>query len=201
LEENVQGIFNVYAYLKGVAKKYKNFAVDVYTGLMATITYDHSLIHKGKGYTYLVSSGSLAAGATYTVAMTTPASPTVHLRPTGIFSSANYGTVEILEAGTYSGGTADTGIINRARMSTGVSTVSISKGVTVSTAGTLIDYYATGSAGGSSNRVGGSGGGADEELVLKPSTVYLIRLTNAGASTATAITLRVFWYEETAVDY
>ena len=60
----------------------------------------------------------------------------------------------------------------------------------------ILDQFSAGSAGTSSKS--GGGGGADLEIILKPSTEYVIYIENTGASTATTVTGELFWYEESA---
>jgi len=97
----------------------------------------------------------------------------------------------LYEGDNYSGGSAVTPV-NRNRNNTAVSGMSMVKASTVTPAGTLIDIDGFGTTGNPTARTGG-GAGANEELVLKPSTKYTLVLTPAGA---TVVNAKLFWYEE-----
>ena len=164
------------------------------TGYNAVISSDHAYIHKGIGFNALVDLGSISA-PTY-ISVLTPAASTnkyIHWRPTGLQSSADYLTYKMTEADTSTGGDAVTPI-NRNRLSSNTADVIVTKGVTSTPAGTLIQLFGIGVSG---NTVARSGGGAqsEEEIVLKQNTKYIIEITPAGA---TSVTMELFWYEEEA---
>lgn len=165
------------------------------THYKATISSDHAYIHKGIAFTFAGNTGSLAAGATYALSFTTPLTKTIHLRPTGFYSTANAMELRISEGATVTGGSAGTPW-NRHRGINIPTKVLIGYGVTLSAEGTIIDYEYAGSQGAGANRNGGTGVPADEEIVLKPSTIYSIRIENIGATTASTGYYKLFWYEE-----
>jgi hypothetical protein len=138
----------------------------------------------------------LAAGATYSAAFTTPANGIfVHLRPTGLSSTANSLQLRIAENSIVTGGTA---LVprNRNRNSKNISHVSVVGGVTIATEGTILQYAQVGGGTNASNASGGGNDGSAEEWVLKPGTTYTFRFENIGASTATIGYWNMFWYEE-----
>lgn len=172
--------------------------VDLITGFLTIITGDHRYIHEGRAFTYLGNTGSLAAGSgTYSIAITTPVDTSnlrIHFRPVKFSATANTMLMTIAEGSAVSGGTAGTPF-NRNRNSHNTSKVSLTYGVTVTTAGNTVGVVAVGGGANPSNSVGGTGNG-NEELVLKPGTTYSIKIDNIGATTASTGYFEVFWYEE-----
>lgn len=176
-------------------------AFERFTGFLSVIQSDHAYIHHGLAFTYIGTTGNLSASASTSIEFTTPTVASgkyVHFRPTFLSSSANYLTMSLQEASTTTGGSdVLSSIKNRNRISSNTSSMQTLKtGVTVSVAGTEIDLIATGVSGGETNKSGGQGGGADQELVLKQNTKYTITFTNAGTVTATIGLYKIFWYEE-----
>jgi hypothetical protein len=165
------------------------------THYKATISSDHAYIHRGIAFTYAGNTGSLAAGATYSVSFTTSLTGTIHLRPTGFYSTANAMELRIAEGSTVTGGSAGVAI-NRHRGMNRPATVTIGYGVTLSVEGTIIDYEYAGSQGAGANRSGGTGVPADEEIVLAKGKIYSVRIENIGATTASTGYFKLFWYEE-----
>lgn len=165
------------------------------THYKATISSDHAYIHKGIGFTYGGNTGSLAAGATYSLSFTTPLIKTIHLRPTGFYSTANAMELRIAEGSTVTGGSAGSAI-NRHRGINRPAKVTIAYGVTLSAEGTVIDSEYAGSQGAGANRNGGTGIPSDEEIVLAKNTIYSVRIENIGATTASTGYYKLFWYEE-----
>lgn len=143
-----------------------------------------------------MGSTSLAAAATYGLTLTTPAASVayVHLRPALFSSSASYTKITLIEAPTFTPGTAGTPI-NRNRNSSRASACTYTFGATYASGGTVLDMTSVGSGGNPSARTGGSTG-ADAEIVLKPSTTYFFLIDNpTGGATSTEI-WNLFWYEE-----
>lgn len=171
---------------------------DSITGFVTQITGDHRYIHEGKAFTYIGTTGSLAAGSgTYSVSIHTPtvlSGKKIHFRPAKLSSTANTMLLTVTEGSTTTGGTAATPI-NRNRNSSAVSQSVVKAGITVSVAGTTIHSEAVGGGSNPSNSVGGAGG-ANEELVLLPDTEYAIKIDNIGATTASTGYFELFWYEE-----
>ena len=162
----------------------------------ATICSDHAYIHQGIAFTSIINTGSISAA--YDIGFTTPTAEQnkfVHWRPVGIYSSADFVLYELREGDTYSSGTAVTPI-NRNRNSVNTALTSMAYNVTSTPTGTLIQSAGVGTAGGPVARAGG-GSGAENELVLKPNTNYVITLTPAAATT---VILELFWYEESGFE-
>jgi hypothetical protein len=163
------------------------------TGYIGTIGSDHAYIHKGIAFTAVIDVGSISAA--YDIAFKTPkveSGKFVHWRPIGLQTSADYVKIELREGDSFSSGTAVTPI-NRNRISDNVSVMqTFVKNATATPAGTLIGIGGIGTLGNAASRSGG-GAGADEEIVLKQNTNYILTITPAGA---TSVTAELFWYEE-----
>jgi hypothetical protein len=172
-------------------------AFERFTGFLSVIQSDHAYIHQGIGFMYNGTTSSLSASSSTSIEFTTPTNKYIHYRPTMMTSSANYLTASLKEASTTTGGSSVlSSILNRNRISTTASTMQTLKtGVTVSVAGTEIDFMATGVNGGGSSEFGGSTG-SEQEIILKQNTKYTITFTNSGTVTATIGTYQLFWYEE-----
>jgi hypothetical protein len=166
------------------------------TKFKATISSDHAYIHKGIGFSFLGNSGSLAAGAAYSVSFKTPPNKTIHLRPTGFYAIANAMELRIAEKSTVTGGTAGAPI-NRNRLSKQNTFVNIAIGITLSAEGSVVDSFYAGAQGVGGRGEGGLGVPADEEMVLLRDETYSIRIANIGSTTASTGYFRLFWYEET----
>ena len=173
-------------------------AFDALTGFITQISGDHRYIHEGKAFSYIGNTGALTAGSgTYSLAIQTPVDTSglrIHLRPAKFSSTANTMLLTIAEGSTITSGSIVTPI-NRNRNSSNTSRAIVKAGVTVSLAGTVIDQEAVGGGANPSNNSGGSGGSA-QEIVLKPGTVYSIKIDNIGATTASTGYFEIFWYEE-----
>lgn len=171
-------------------------AFETFTGFFTVIQSDHRYIHSGLAHTAIIDTGSIST--TYNIGFTTPSTESgkyIHWRPIGMQSSSNYVTYKLFEGDSFSAGTAITTLNrNRNLNATRPSVMQdFKKGVTATPVGTLIQLTGVGAEGGPTTRSGGSGAGADRELVLLPDTDYVIQLTPAGT---TSITLELYWYEE-----
>ncbi len=173
--------------------------IDRFTGFPVVVQSDHSYIHNGIGFNLSGTTGSLAAASTWSISFTTPGnSKYIHLRPTGLSSTANTLQCRIAESSIMSSGSVATPI-NRNRNSKNVSLVTIATGATLTSEGSNILQYAQVGAGtNAGNATGGGADGSSEEWVLKPNTTYSIRFENVGSVTATVGYFNLFWYEESA---
>jgi len=166
------------------------------TGFIGQINSDHAYIHDGIGYEAIINTGSISAA--YDIAFTTPAieDGVIHWRPADIYTSSNFVTFELYEGDSYSSGSSVTPV-NKNRIIKDNSNfnskiTTMVKGATATPTGTLIQHFGIGSTGNPASRSGG-GAASAEEIVLAPSTDYVITLTPAGA---TLVLLTLFWYEE-----
>ena len=176
-------------------------AYDKFTMGVRSIDTDHSYIHDGIGFV-CTKVFSLGNAAVQNCILTTPAitpggaNVYIHIRPASVTSSASAVIVNFYEGCTYTGGTPITGSFNRNRNSSNnTSMILIDGSPTVSSDGTLLTTNYIGVGGTPSQVAGGGLSGTFEELVLKPSTNYLLRFTNQ-TSTTTTISAGIFWYEE-----
>jgi len=166
--------------------EYLNSFKEELTGYIGTIDLDHAYIHDGIAFTSIIDTGSISAA--YDIAFTTPTVASgkyIHWRPTGITSSANYVQFTLYEGDTYTAGTAVTPI-NRNRLSSGTTAMqSFVKNANVTPSGTIIDIGGIGTSG-NPRAISGGGASANEELVLKQNTSYVLTLVPAGATVCTA---------------
>ena len=160
------------------------------TGYMGVVSSDHAYIHKGLAYTAIINTGSISAA--YDIAFTTPDEASgifVHWRPIGATSSANYVDIKLYEGDSFSGGSAVTPI-NRNRESLHTTNMqAFVSNATATPTGTILSSLGVGTSG----LLGGVAAPADQELLLKQNTNYVLTLTPAGA---TICNLELFWYEE-----
>lgn len=160
---------------------------------LTIIESDHAYIHAGIAFTAIINTGSISAA--YDIAFKTPDANSgkyIHWRPIGIDTSADYVDFVLYEGDTFSSGTAVTPI-NRNRISKNTSKMqTFVYNATATPAGTIVQRGGIGVAGIPASKAGG-GAFANQELVLKQDTNYVLTLTPAGA---TIVNLSLFWYEE-----
>lgn len=174
-------------------------AIEKLTGYMGVISSDHAYIHKGKAYTAIIQAGSISAA--YDICFKTP-NPNdsgtekgreyIHWRPIGLTTSADYVAWQLTEGESYTGGSAVTPRNRNRNYDDDSQMQAFVSNATCTPAGTLIAAGGVGTSGVVTAKSGG-GASADDELLLKPDTVYCMTLTPDGATTVTA---ELFWYEE-----
>ena len=171
-------------------------AIERITGAFRTIETEHAYIHEGIFYESY-NKFTLAAGAKRVVTIKAPVGKYLHYRPTNLVTSADKVTIEFYEGATV---TAETGTAvtpsNHNRNSTLTSGVTLLDAPTVTADGTkFAQVYIPGATGTGGTRTGASAGLSNSEWVLKPNTVYMIRVTN-GSSGSNDIQINFEWYEE-----
>jgi hypothetical protein len=171
--------------------------VDFFTGYQVNISSDHAYIHKGIGFNIAGESPSVAAAATFAVAIQVPVDTYVHLRPTQWSTTANIGELKLFEGSTFSSGSAATPL-NRNRNSKNVSKCTVTTGVTATNTSATLLLNETAGTGGNPSSSSGGGGGQNDEWVLKPNRTYVFQFENIGATTATVFYYNFFFYEESA---
>lgn len=172
-------------------------ARDKLTGFHTQITGDHRYIHDGRAFSYIGTTGSLDAADKYAISIKTPVDTSgvyVHLRPAKFSATANTMSLTVAEGSTTTDGSTVVPF-NRNRNSANVSKAVVTAGVTVSVSGTVIERDVVGGGSNPSNNEGGAGG-ANQELVLKPDTLYSIEIANIGETTTSTGYFEIFWYEE-----
>lgn len=164
-------------------------AVMLLAGGLRPVADAHTRIHRGEMFTADIIAASLANNANLDIIMTTPATDWPHLTVKAMIGGD--GELSVYEAPAFTGGTAITPV-NHKFYSSNTWAGAVVHTPTVSNAGTLkISHYIPGGTGGGA--IGGIGG-RGEEVQLKPSTSYLIRLTNVSGQARRAA-LDLTWYE------
>lgn len=163
--------------------------VVLYAGGQRPVVDAHTHIHRGQMFTADYDVAALANNASIDIILTTPADDYPHLNiNAGIGGD---GLLYIYEDVVFTGGTLLT-IVNHKFTSTNTAGEVLLHTPTVSDVGNnKITHYIPGGTGGIS--VGGVGG-RSEELILKPSTNYLIRLTNVSGQARRA-SIDMKWYQ------
>jgi hypothetical protein len=156
--------------------------IDSITHSMSVIDHKHAMIHTGESFT---CSGltTISPSGTYTVNLETPATPsTIHFRY--VVSTNNVVSLELYEAATNTNrGTAVTAY-NRNRTNETAALLDVYTEPTTTDDGTLIESQYL-----SSGEVEAS------EFVLKPSTSYLLRMTEPTTSNTVFASFKLEWYE------
>jgi hypothetical protein len=171
--------------------------IDGFTTALTFINNDHSYIHQGARY-FALSKFNLISGAIRKITFLTPSvlsGKFIHLRPQQLSTSADKVTLNIYE--NSSGNTVGTVISpnNRNRNSLNTSLSLVTDGQNVTTNGVLIDQYYIGGGTAVGGNVIGSTNGGEDEVILKPSTLYTFEIINNSAS-SNEISVKLRWYEE-----
>lgn len=163
--------------------------VVLYAGANRPVVNAHTQIHHGGMFTADHVVTSLANNGVINLVMTTPADDWPHITINAAIGGD--GLLQIYEGTVFTGGTPVTSV-NHKFYSANIAGETIVHTPTITNDGTnKIDHYIPG---GTGERAVGGVGGRDEEIILKPSTSYLFRLTNvSGLSRRAAIDL--MWYQ------
>jgi hypothetical protein len=156
--------------------------IDAITQSMSVIDHRHSMIHAGQFFT---CSGltSISPSGTYTIHVVTPATPaTVHLQYT--LYSNNLVQLDLYEGATITGDGTPVLVYNRNRPIETVNLLDVYTGPTATDDGTVIEtqYLSSGEV-------------VACEFVLKPSTSYLLRMTEPTTSNTVFASFKLEWYE------
>lgn len=163
-----------------------NDGIDRGTNTPVEITLEHNMVHRGKHFSIADYALNQAISTTYDFAITTPAGLNRAHMLFGL-SASEGATLQIYEDCTdLTGGTAETPVNNH-RGSAVVSALTIVSNPATITLGTRIEGFLIGGARSSGvvNR--------DHELVLKPESTYLFRITSLANNND--IGWEVYWYE------
>lgn len=181
------------------------------TGSPSVIQTDHKYIHVGIAYKAHLNIGALAAAASESYSLKTPAGKYLHFKNMRLQAMGASVKVEIMRGTTASplvvasaGDAASelTGPNNVNDNSANVTGVVIKKTPTYTDnkAGAVWDYVTV--LGDSTNQftsVMDAKQGENFEWVMKPDTYYVIKFTNlsaGGGDAASGVELEMFWYEE-----
>jgi hypothetical protein len=173
---------------------------EIATEAHKVIDNDHAYIHLGKKFSGFYKA-TIASGQTLSISIQTPAVANgyVHFRGLTLAPSVDKVSVDIYEGATIDVAGTEIVLTNRRRVGTpAVAGTAVKRGTTFSANGTLLDglsEYYPGSTGAGTVRIGAEGHSAAEEVVLKPSTVYRIVITN-GSSAENIIGIGINLYEE-----
>lgn len=175
----------------------KQFELERVTNAAPVITTDHKYIHEGKAFS-IGNKMDIAASKVGAIQITTPATGVVHFRPAMINAIGGPIFASLLEDYSFVGG-SEIPAVNHRRIGTPPASAVVAKGATDITAvagaaAVSLDTVVVGSSTQGSQKLGGSVSEM-EEWPLKPSTNYLITLTNTAVSTST-VGYGLFWYEE-----
>ncbi len=168
---------------------------DKYAHAVTAITEEHRLIHDGMGFTMTYKAAAVADEASSDILLVVPAGCYPHLRK--FVTNATGGP---LDAFLYEGTTASadgTALVetNNNRNSATTANMVVTHTPTVDPVGTQIDYALLPTLTAIGSNVGGvKGPDIGEEWVLKPSTKYLLRVTNNSGG-AVDVGWHLFWYE------
>lgn len=172
-------------------------AAERFTNALKVITTDHSYIHDKKAFTISGRIATIAASATYTFSFRTPATGKyIHWRPASLVALGNTVEGRLSEGAEVTAGTV-VKPFNRSRVGTIPESKVVTKiGATLTTeGGAIFDYLMAGS-GGAPAASRSSKDGAEQELVLKPDTVYAYRIENIGTISDAMVVYNFMWYEE-----
>lgn len=168
-----------------------------FRGLRALVTqsYTEANVKSGLQFEASVYNATVAAGTNFDIEFQTGTKPVIIKDRQVAFTGAGI-TINVYEAPTTSAGTAGT-VYNLNRRNPIAATASYKTAPTVTAAGTQVGATTYG--------LGGTGAGPSSvsafvtpgvERVLKPSTKYLLRITNNDAA-AQRIAAYITWYEGT----
>lgn len=159
------------------------------------ITTDHANIHEGVAYSYPVKF-TIAAGASAYLEILPPAWAFVHFKPVAIESDGPKILAQLIEAPTTTPGTPVTPV-NRRRLGTPPAAATVIRiNPTGVSGGTVLDQdYIGGGTGKGGTQTSGGNASNENEWVLNPGTLYLLKITNSGPNPAD-VNVKVFWYEE-----
>ena len=172
-------------------------AVESVTKGIRIINSDHGQHHLGNGYKGYIDLATLASSASLEYCLTTSENVYVHSKNWTIQAMDSSVKVEILTGATVSSneGTA-VSLSNTNNITTNTASTTIKASPTY-TGGSTWHMFACFAD--STNQVVGIGHATtseNDELVLKPDTEYIIKITNTGASTVSAGLVTIFFYEE-----
>lgn len=173
---------------------------DKFVHALTVMDHEHRMIHDGMAFHATHRAVSLANGASHDHLIAVPAGSYPHI--TAVIASLADSPCDIL---SYEGvTTSDDGtaiaMFNRNRNSTNTPNITLTHTPTITDLGTLIhDRFVPDAGGQGSNDIGIVSPNFGEEWILKPSTKYLVRITNNSGGAIT-ITEEHLWYEPSYVN-
>lgn len=166
--------------------------VDQFTGAIGSIDQEHLQIHNGNGYTIADRVLILNGGGVLDLLGIVPAATFPHFRQIQVASSGGPFDIDFYEGTTVSANGTEITAYNNNRNSSNTPDLVTYSGPTVTDDGDLLEtVYVPGT-----KQTGSLGSEGSNEWLLKPSTNYMIRITNntSGGGTSIFVT-NIFWYE------
>lgn len=160
-------------------------ANDPLTGALTTIDGIHRHLHDGEAFIYS-GAATLSDAAAQDILLVVPAGIYPHIFFT-VRGSGETNAV-LYEAATVSANGTGVAEINRNRNSTNVASLAVYTGPTVTGTGTVLMTVHFGSG----QQLGGEDR-AEQEFLLKPSTIYLFRITSE--ANGNDLSWQIGWYE------
>lgn len=166
---------------------------DELTNAFSVVEVNKVLINKSKFFTANFLKLALAKNASYYISFTTPETKQIHSKPVVISAKCEILKTEIFEDSTVTGGDA-VDILQHNRTNIIDSACVVKSEPTISDAGNLIvqNHIL-----GYNQTQKGSIANFDstEKIILKPSTTYVIKITNLGETATTDFTVNLSWFE------
>lgn len=170
------------------------------TGAAVGITSDHNNIHTKLGFSVSNAAEGVADDGYLYIELRPAAGKYGHLKICKPWTEGGLASFEIVEAPTLTAGLTALTPQNRNRVApVPASGIVCKSNPTAIANGTVIHgpvFFGGGGAGGGA----GDSDPMDAEIVMAPETIYLARVRNL-AGAAKALSLWLFWYEETAGAY
>jgi hypothetical protein len=167
-------------------------AVDEYSGAVNTIEQEHAKIHAGAGFNITGPLAIANIGGVAEMLAITPAFSYPHFRRFRIALDAGPLVIEMYEGTTYSDIGTPMPIANKNRNSPNLPKLAVYEAPTVTDDGERFDYVYVPA----SKKESALGSQGLDEWILKPETVYLMRITNNTTGAGTSLgSVDLFWYE------
>lgn len=175
---------------------YLDVGLEAVTGGYSVITTDHKAIHDKEGFAAWHQFAGVSDASVSYVTFKTGPNLYVHLKQYESWINNAKAVLDISENPDSAVGGAQFMPAPRHRITPKPSEVVIHAGSTVTLGSALhADQVVFGGGGANTSSRGGGSRSLDMELVLKPDTTYVFRLTNQ-SGVAADIWLWLFWYEE-----
>lgn len=170
---------------------FENDKFDSFSRAVTVIDENHRLIHEGWFYTATYRNTAVANGATLDILIAVPAGKVPHLQLLEIVTDGGPISYQLDEAVTTSADGTALPSYNRNRTSSNVAATVLTHTPTVTDTGLEIEAHNVPAIG---NKVGIFDQTSQGEWMLKPSTKYLLRVTNDSGQ-ARDIEARLAFYE------
>ena len=168
----------------------EQFKFDPYTHAVTVIDENHRMIHDGFFYEVQQSDAALGNGGDIEILFDVPADSFPHLQEIELSTDAGPIGFDFFEGTTTSAQGTAFGIVNKNRNSSNVAATVVTLAPTITDDGTQLKTSQIPSASVAELFSQSKGG----EWVLKPSTQYLVRITNSSGGTA-SINITINFYE------